>query len=202
MLIPIFNYRRTFLAYKSVQPDKLKKKTKNVIAITIAITIIGIVVSFGLAYKQEIVIEHQPAILTPDGMTTNPIELRDISQKELQMYRFNTQCELLYGMVYNQYPNGDTLPSLVLSSLVQKYRADYSQWEDILFDDEKRLGYFENGMPVEFAQVFAQSVSKEYSINPTLHTTVMTGFLLAGEEVHERLFKENNCNDYFIERNQ
>jgi len=62
--------------------------------------------------------------------------------------------------------------------------------------------YFENGMPVEFAQVFAQSVSKEYSINPTLHTTVMVGFLPSADEVHERIFKENNCNDYFIERDQ
>ena len=180
----------------------MKKKTKNIVPVIIAIVIIGIIVSFGLTYKQEIVIEQQPAILTPDDMITSPTELTDISQKELQMYRFNTQCELLYGMVYNQYPNGEQLQSLVLSSLVQKYRADYSQWEDILFDDEKRLAYFENGMPVEFAQVFAQSVSKEYSINPTLHTTVMTGFLLAGEEVHERLFKENNCNDYFIKRSQ
>ena len=180
----------------------MKKKTKNIVTVIIAIAIIGIITSFGLTYKQEIVIEHQPAILTPDDMIITTTELTDITPIERQMFRFNTQCEVLYGMVYNQYPNGDTLPSLVLSSLVQKYRADYSQWEDILFDDEKRLAYFENGMPVEFAQVFAQSVSKEYSINPTLHTTVMTGFLLAGEEVHERLFKENNCNDYFIERNQ
>jgi len=202
LIIPVFIHRRTFLALKSLQLDILKKKTKNIVPVIIAIVIIGIIISFGLTYKQEIVIEQQTAILTPDDMITNPIELRDISQKELQMYRINTQCELLYGMVYNQYPNGEQLQSLVLSSLVKKYRADYSQWEDILFDDEKRLEYFENGMQVEFAQVFAQSVSKEYSINPTLHTTVMVGFLLAGEEVHERLFKENNCNDYFIERNQ
>ena len=167
-----------------------------------AIAIIGIIISFGLTYKTERVIEQQPVILTPNEMIITPTELQDIPQRELQMYRFNTQCELLYGMVYNQYPNGDTLPSLVLSSVIKKYRADYSQWEDILFDDEKRIAYFENGIPVEFAQVFAQSVSKEYSINPTLHTTVMTGFLLAGEEVHERLFKENNCNDYFIKRSQ
>jgi len=175
----------------------LKKKTKNIVKVTISIAIIGIIISFGLTYKEERVIEQQPAILTPDDMIITSTELTDITPIERQMYRFNTQCELLYGMVYNQYPNGETLPSLVLSSLVKKYRADYSQWEDILFNDEKRLAYFENGMPVEFSQVFAQSVSKEYSINPTLHTTVMTGFLLAGEEVHERLFKENNCNDYF-----
>ena len=180
----------------------MKKKTKNIVPVIIAIVIIGIIVSFGLTYKQEIVIEQQPAILTPDDMITSPTELTDISQKELQMYRFNTQCELLYGMVYNQYPNGETLPSLVLSSLVQKYRADYSQWEDILFDDEKRIAYFENCIPVEFAQVFAKSVSKEYSINPDLHTTVMVTFLPAGTEVIENLLKENSCEDYFIEKNQ
>ncbi len=167
---------------------------KIIVSIVAAIAVIGIIIAFGITNPQESV-EHEQIIHNP------PVEIQDIPQIQ-QTYRFNTQCELLYGMVYNQYPNGDTLPSLILSSLIQKYRADYSQWEDILFDDEKRLAYFENGMPVEFAQVFAQSVSKEYSINPTLHTTVMTGFLLAGEEVHERLFKENNCNDYFIERSQ
>lgn len=167
---------------------------KIIILIVAATAVVGIIIAFGITNQQESVEQEQ--------IINNPtVEIQDIPQIQ-QTYRFNTQCELLYGMVYNQYPNGEILPSLVLSSLVQKYRVDYSQWEDILFDDEKRLGYFENGMPVEFAQVFAQSVSKEYSINPTLHTTVMTGFLLAGEEVHERLFKENNCNDYFIERNQ
>jgi len=52
----------------------------------------------------------------------------------------------------------------------------------------------------EFAQVFAQSVSKEYSINPDLHTIVMVAFLPAGTEVIENLLKENSCEDYFIEK--
>ncbi len=167
---------------------------KIIVSIVAATAVVGIIIAFGITNQQESV-EQEQIIHNPT------VEIKDIPQIQ-QTYRFNTQCELLYGMVYNQYPNGEILPSLVLSNLVQKYRVDYSQWEDILFDDEKRLAYFENSMPVEFAQVFAQSVSKEYSINPTLHTTVMTGFLLAGEEVHERLFKENNCNDYFIERSQ
>jgi len=168
--------------------------SKIIASIVAAVAVVGIIIAFGITNQQESV-EHEQIIHNPT------VEIQDIPQIP-QRYRFNTQCELIYGMIYNQYPNGDTLPSLVLSSLVQKYRTDYSQWEDILFDDEKRLAFFENGMPVEFAQVFAQSVSKEYSINPTLHTTVMVGFLPAGEEIHERLFKENNCNDYFIERNQ
>ena len=168
--------------------------TKIITSIVAATAVVGIIIAFGITNQQESV-EHEQIIHNPT------VEIPDIPQIQ-QTYRFNTQCELLYGMIYNQYPNGEILPSLVLSSVVQKYRADYSQWEDILFDDKKRLEYFENGMPIEFAQVFAQSVSKEYSINPTLHITVRTGFLLAGEEVHERLFKENNCNDYFIERSQ
>jgi len=168
--------------------------TKIIASIVTVIAVVGIIISFGITNQQESV-EQEQIIHNPT------VEIQNIPQIQ-QTYRFNTQCEMLYGMTYDQYPNGDKLPPLVLSEVVQKYRVDYAQWEDILFDDEKRIAYFENGIPVEFAQVFAQSVSKEYSINPDLHTIVMVAFLPAGTEVIENLLKENSCEDYFIEKNQ
>ena len=135
-------------------------------------------------------------IETPQVDTVPTPELVGEQAIPLQAYRINTQCELLYSMSYAVYPNGENLQHITLSGIVNKYPDDYEQWSEILSDDEKRMAFFENGLPQEFASVFASSVMKEYSMNPELKSTVILITDTQREAKLQQVFDDNNCQEY------
>jgi len=152
-------------------------KTKHLAGIGAGVAI-AIIVTLSFAITQENIIEQQTK------------------------YRFNTDCELYYASTFNVYPNGEQLPKLVLSHIVEKYQDDYVQWNDIIYNEERRLEYFKDGMPFEFSKVFATTIMKEYSINPELFSIVLLSFTEQDEEITDDFLKQSGCDDYFENRLQ
>ena len=152
-------------------------KTKHLAGISVGVAIVAIIVALSFTMPQEI-------------------------EQQQTKYLFNTDCELYYGQTYNVYPNGEQLPELILSHIVEKYPQDYVQWNDILYNEERRLEYFKDDMPFEFSKVFATSIMKEYSINPELFSIVLLSFTEQDKELTDDFLKQSGCNDYFENRLQ
>jgi len=152
-------------------------KTKYFAGITAGIAIVIIIVTLSFVIPQEI-------------------------EQQQSKYRFNSDCEVYYGMTFSVYPNGEQLPKLILSHLVEKYPQDYVQWNDIFYNEERRLEYFKDGMPFEFSKVFATSIMQEYSINPELFSIVLLTFTELDKEITDDFLKQSGCYDYFENRLQ
>ena len=147
-------------------------------------------------------IEQQSEIISPTNVIVSTLQNTILNTAQKIQYRFNTDCELYYGQTFNVYPNGEQLPELILSHIVEKYPQDYVQWNDILYNEERRLEYFKDDMPFEFSKVFATSIMKEYSINPELFSIVLLSFTEQDKELTDDFLKQSGCNDYFENRLQ
>lgn len=113
-----------------------------------------------------------------------------------QVYRINTQCELLFVIVTAQYPNGEPMPRLDITYLLEKYPDEFKQWKETLEDPEKRKAFTES-VPDEFNQVLIPTMMKESSINPDLKPTAM---LLSDPQASlklKQIYDENNCQEFF-----
>jgi len=153
-------------------------KTKHFVGIGAGVATVAIIVTLSFTIPQGVIEQQQTK------------------------YRFNTDCEVFYGMTFNVYPNGEQLPKLILSDIVEKYPQDYVQWNDILYNEEQRLEYFKDSMPFEFAKVFATSIMQEYSINPELFSIVLLTFTELDKEITDDFLKQTGCYDYFESRFQ
>ena len=175
-------------------------KTKHLAGIGAGVAIVAIIVTLSFIMPQEI--EQQPAIISPTNELVSTLQNTILNTAQKTKYRFNTDCELYYGQTFNVYPNGEQLPELILSHIVEKYPQDYVQWNDILYNEERRLEYFKDDMPFEFAKVFATSIMKEYSINPELFSIVLLTFTEQNTEITDDFLKQSGCDDYFENRLQ
>ena len=176
-------------------------KTKHFAGIGAGVAIVAIIVTLSFVIPQEI--EQQPTIISPTNEIVSTLQNTILNTAQKTQYRFNTDCEVYYGLLqYKVYPNGEQLPKLILSHIVEKYQDDYVQWNDILYNEERRLEYFKDDMPFEFAKVFATSIMQEYSINPELFSIVLLSFTEQDKEITDDFLKQSGCDDYFENRLQ
>ena len=129
-----------------------------------------------------------------------PAEMTDV-QTNSQLYRLNTSCEMLYAMSASEYPNGEKLHSLSITSVVSKYQADFGPWLETFADDEKLRAFIEQGFSPEFLDIFTEKVILEYSINPELKPLVLMALDPKTQTVDvNKIFEEDNCLEYYALR--
>ena len=122
-------------------------------------------------------------------------------QTNSQLYRINTSCEMLYAMSANEYPNGDKLHSLSITSVVSKYQADFGPWLETFADDKKLLAFIEQGFSPEFLDIFTEKIILEYSINPELKPLALLALDPKTQTVDvNKIFEEDNCLEYYVSR--
>ena len=127
-------------------------------------------------------------------------EMTDV-QTNSQLYRLNTSCEMLYAMSASEYPNGEKLHSLSITSVVSKYQADFGPWLETFADDEKLRAFIEQGFSPEFLDIFTEKVILEYSINPELKPLVLMALDPKTQTVDvNKIFEEDNCLEYYALR--
>ena len=122
-----------------------------------------------------------------------------ITGQEVQAYRINTQCEMLFAMVKGQYPNGEQMPTLEISYLLEKYPDEFKPWKEILQDPEKKKEFAKN-VPDEFNQALIPAMMKESSINPDLESTAMLIRDPMGQTKMKQVYDENDCQAFFDKR--
>jgi hypothetical protein len=125
------------------------------------------------------------------------IESIDISEPPAsQIYKINTQCEMLFAITTSRYPNGEAIPRFNTTSLLEEYPDEFKEWKEILADPEKRKVFAQN-VPDEFNQVLIPVLMKESSINPDLKPTAM---LITDPQANlklKQIYDENICQEFF-----
>lgn len=144
------------------------------------------------------------AYLTPITVSSTPAQqdaksIPIIIGQEAQAYRINTQCEMLFAITKGQYPNGEVMPRIQISYLLEKYPDEFKPWKETLEDPEKRKAFAQN-VPDEFNQVLVPAMMKESSINPDLESTAMLITDPMGKPKIKQLYDENGCQAFFDER--
>ena len=135
-----------------------------------------------------------------DNKMGAPTQITD-QQTNSQLYRLNTSCEMLYAMSASEYPNGEKLHSLSITSVVSKYQADFGPWLETFADDQKLRAFIEQGFSPEFLDIFAEKVILEYSINPELKPLVLMSLDPKIQTVDvNKIFEEDNCMEYYVSR--
>lgn len=160
------------------------------IIIGVAAAIITATATF--AYITPITVSSTPAQQDADSI---PI----IIGQEAQAYRINTQCEMLFAMTKGQYPNGEEMPRIEVSYLLEKYPDEFKPWKEILEDPEKRKEFAQN-VPDEFNQALVPVIMKESSINPDLESTARLIIDPMGQPKIKQLYDENDCQAFFDEK--
>jgi hypothetical protein len=121
------------------------------------------------------------------------------TQEQIQTYRINTECELIYGLASGSYPNGEKLPALKILDLVDKY-PEFDPWETILRDNQTRTEFFKQPLSEDFSDVLVGAVMSESSINPELEEIASLVADPQGRAKLQQVFQEFNCKAYFDER--
>jgi hypothetical protein len=139
--------------------------------------------------------------IAPTQMTEEPnipvVEKQ--TQEQLQTYRINTECELIYGLASGNYPNGEKLPALKILDLVDKY-PEFDPWESVLRDNQTRAEFFKQPLSEDFSNVLVDAVMSESSINPELEEIASLVADPQGRAKLQQAFQEFNCKSYFDER--
>jgi len=180
-------------------------------AVAAAAIIIGVVAITGafdnkmdtptqITDQQTTLNSQETVIFKEEQPVGPPAEMTDV-QTNLQLYRLNTSCEMLYAMSASEYPNGEKLHSLSITSMVSKYQADFEPWLETFADDEKLRAFIEQGFSPEFLDIFAEKVILEYLINPELKPLVLMALDPKTQTVDvNKIFEEDNCMEYYASR--
>ncbi|MGQ0638067.1 MAG: hypothetical protein ACT4N1_01715 [Nitrososphaerota archaeon] len=122
-----------------------------------------------------------------------------ITGQDAQAYRINTQCEMVFAMVKGQYPNGEEMPRVQISYLLEKYPDEFKQWKEILEDPQKRTEFVKD-VPDEFNQALIPIMMKESLINPDLESTAMLLTDPMRQSKLNQIYDENSCQEFFDKR--
>jgi len=106
---------------------------------------------------------------------------------------------MLFVMIKGQYPNGEKMPILEISYLLEKYPDEFKPWKETLEDEEKRKE-FAKDVPDEFNQALIPVMMKESSINPDLESTAMLITDPTAQPKIKQLYEKNGCQAFFDER--
>ncbi|CDI05519.1 hypothetical protein [Candidatus Nitrosotenuis uzonensis] len=136
---------------------------------------------------------------SPEEMVYVPLE-QNPQDTNVEDYKINTECELIYGLTYGVYPDGQNIPGMRIDDLVTKYPQEFAPWKDIMEDEEKRSAFFNQQIPQDFGKVLVVAMMKESAINPELVEiasliTDPQGRMKLGQE-----FENYGCQQYFDER--
>lgn len=115
-------------------------------------------------------------------------------------YKINTECELIYGIAYGVYPNGEKLPGVKINNLLATYPEEFKPWMEILQNQDNRTEFFKKPLPDEFRGVLTTALMKETSIDPKLEKIAMVVTDGQGKTQLQQYFQEFQCQKYFDER--
>jgi hypothetical protein len=150
---------------------------------------------------QDELTEPMPQEISPQEKTPVGPQTSENQQPQLQEFRINESCELLYAMTVGEYPNGERLQSLSITGIVAKYQNDFQPWLEIFMDEEKTREFVTQGFSPEFLQLFSLAVMQEYAINPELQPLVYAALdPNSGDAQINTLFNEDGCTEYFTLR--
>ena len=135
----------------------------------------------------------------PSQSTADSSKPAIMLDRQALAYRINTQCEMLFAMITGQYSNGEQMPRLEMSYLLEKYPDEFKPWKDILENPEKRKEFAKN-VPDRFNQVLIPLMMKESSINPDLESTAMLMTDPMGKSKLKQIYDENGCEEFFKQR--
>jgi hypothetical protein len=134
-----------------------------------------------------------------DTLTNTPI--RQTAEHGMNVsadvYKINTDCELIYGLSYGTYPDGEKLPALKIVDLIEEYPQEFAPWKETLEDPVKSTAFFSQPLPSDFGSVLVTAMMEESSINPDLKDTAMLIVDPNGKQKVAEKFEEFNCQPYF-----
>lgn len=173
------------------------------VAAAIVIAFVAMYISSNHLLNQQTVTKQDS---TPDTKSaqnsTNKIQGPSLtSQGDIAgTYRINTECELVYGIAYGTYPNGEKLPGVKIDDLLASYPEEFKPWKEILQNPDNRTTFFKEPLPDKFRTVLTTALMKETSINPKLEQIAMIVTDVQGKAKLQNAFQEFECKKYFDER--
>lgn len=148
--------------------------------------------------EADILPESQDIPVTPTDQQQIPIIPEE--DPSLQIYRIDTECELIYGLATGQYPNGDSLPRIELENLLEEYPQEFSPWKDVLENNETKKEFLSKPMTDEFGNVLIDALMEETSIKPELKPIAALAMDPQGREKLQQAYQQFNCKPYFDQR--
>ena len=115
-------------------------------------------------------------------------------------YKVNTECELIYGIAYGVYPDGEKLPGMKIDNMLAKYPDEFKPWKEILQNPDNTTAFFKKPLSDEFRGVLTTAIMKEASINPKLEQIAIIVTGANGKAKLQEAFQEFQCQKYFDER--
>lgn len=183
----------------------LTKKNIGMIAAGVAAAIVIVFVAAYLSSNNPI----NPVVIKQDSSLDNTIEQSSskiqgpslTSQVNVDgTYKINTECELIYGIAYGVYPNGENLPGIKIDNLLANYPEEFKPWKEILQTPDNRTAFFKKPLSDEFRGVLTIALMKETFIDPKLEQIAMIVTDGQGKAKLQQAFQEFECQKYFDDR--
>jgi len=121
-------------------------------------------------------------------------------EENAEVYKINTECELIYAIAYGQYPDGEALYDVKVEVLLANYPEEFEPWKEELQSIENRTAFFAKPLPDEFRNVLTPALMKEAGISPHLEQTARIISDEKGKEKLQQAYQEFGCQKYFEER--
>ncbi len=163
-----------------------------------AIVIAVVAIQFGSSVPSQQITESTPEIANTTSKMQGPVfqQMSDAAET----YKINTECELIYGIAYGAYPDGEKLPGVKIDNLLANYPEEFKPWKETLQNTDNRTEFFKKPLTDEFRGVLTTALMKETSINPKLEQIAMIVTDGQGKAKLQQAFQEFQCQKYFDER--
>ncbi|TBR08991.1 MAG: hypothetical protein EPO62_05620 [Candidatus Nitrosotenuis sp.] len=174
----------------------LAKKNIGIISAGVAAAIIVAVVAMHFGSSNT-----QTAQSASDIADSSKIQGPTFQQSDIAgTYKVNTECELIYGIAFGVYPDGEKLPGVKIDNLLANYPEEFKPWKEILQNPDNRTAFFKKPLSDEFRSVLTTALMKETSINPKLEQIAMIVTGGDGKAKLQQAFQEFQCQKYFDDR--